>query len=134
MHTRAYLTIEPRAGKPFYYHSVIIVHRRRHQKHPFHPYPQTTHGPTPSRSDRVIAVSFATAAAATTPKSYPVAACNKNNDLGAGGSSGSGVREGRTHERSRRVGEPEDVSFCGKFQLYSAVSYSISQNDYRVFN
>jgi len=45
------------------------------------------HGPTPSRSDRVIAVSFATAAAAAaaaTPKSYPAAACNKNNDLGAG--------------------------------------------------
>jgi len=79
MHAR----IQPHAGKPFHYHSVIIVHRHRRQTHPFHPYRRTMHGPTPSRSDRVIAVSFATAAAAT-PKSYPAAACNKNNDLGAG--------------------------------------------------
>jgi len=43
----------------------------------------TAHGPTPSRSDRVIAVSFS-ASTATTPKSYPAVACNKNNDLGAG--------------------------------------------------
>jgi len=43
-----------------------------------------------------------------------------------GRSSGSSVHVGRTRKSGQRVEEQEDVSFCGKFRLYSTVSCSVS--------
>jgi len=118
--------IQPRAGKPFHYHSVIIVHRHQHQTHPFHP--QRT---APPRAEATVL----SRCLSPPPHQNPIPRWRaiRITILARERSSGGGVRGGRTSERGRRV-EEQDVSFCGKFRLYSAVSCSVSQNDYRVFN